>query len=64
MLAVEERYVTVPEVAEMLKMSRATIYKWIRQGYLPAYRLGHEMRIKESDLQEFMEERRTDRKND
>jgi excisionase family DNA binding protein len=61
MLRVDERYMTVPEVAEKLGVSRHTVYKWIRKKYLPGYRLGHEIRITESALKEFLEARRTDR---
>jgi excisionase family DNA binding protein len=47
--------------SKKLGVSRHTVYKWIRQKHLSAYRLGHEMRITESALKEFLEERRTDR---
>jgi excisionase family DNA binding protein len=63
MLWVDERYMTVPEVAERLGVSRHTIYKWIRQKHLSAYRLGHEIRITDSALKEFLEARRTDRED-
>jgi excisionase family DNA binding protein len=63
MLEMDERYMTVPEVAETLGVSRHTVYRWIRQKHLSAYRLGHEMRISESALKEFLEERRTDRED-
>ena len=61
MQAVDERYLTVPEVAERLNVSRHSIYRWVKDGYLSAYRLGHELRITESALQRFLEERRTDK---
>jgi excisionase family DNA binding protein len=61
MLSVDERYMTVPQLAERLGVSRHTIYRWIREKHLSAYKLGHEMRITESALKEFLEERRTDK---
>ena len=61
MLSVDERYMTVPQLAEKLGVSRHTVYKWIRAKHLRAYKLGHEMRITESDFKEFLEARRTDR---
>jgi excisionase family DNA binding protein len=61
MLSVDERYMTVPQLAERLGVSRHTIYRWIREKHLSAHKLGHEMRITESALKEFLEERRTDR---
>ncbi len=28
---------TIPEIAKLLKVSRHTVYKWVKKGYLPAY---------------------------
>jgi excisionase family DNA binding protein len=30
MLVVEERYLTLPEIAERLKVSRRTVYRWVK----------------------------------
>jgi excisionase family DNA binding protein len=59
MHTVEETYYTLPEVAEKLKVSRRTVYRWVQAGELPAYKLGGEFRITERDLEQFLEERRT-----
>jgi excisionase family DNA binding protein len=58
MLKVDERYLTLPEVAERLKVSRRTIYRWIKSGDLNAYQFGREYRITESALKEFLEAHR------
>ncbi len=63
MLGMDERYMTVAQLAERLGVSRHTIYKWIRDKHLSAHKLGHEMRITESALKEFLEARRTDRQD-
>ena len=55
MLKVDERYSTLPEVAERLKVSRRTVYRWIKNGDLNAYQLGREYRITESALKQFLE---------
>jgi excisionase family DNA binding protein len=55
MLKVDERYLTLPEVAERLKVSRRTIYRWIKSGDLNAYQFGREYRITESALKDFLE---------
>jgi excisionase family DNA binding protein len=57
----EETYYTVPEVAETLKVSHMTVYRWIKDGKLVAYKLGGEFRITERDLEQFLEARRTPR---
>jgi excisionase family DNA binding protein len=44
-------YVTVREAAQALKVSASTIWRWIDQGTLPAYRVGaRKVRIRASDL--------------
>jgi len=55
MLKVDERYLTLPEVAERLKVSRRTIYRWIKNGELNAYQFGREYRITEGALKQFLE---------
>ena len=55
MLKVDERYATLPEVAERLKVSRRTVYRWIKNGDLKAYQFGREYRITESALKDFLE---------
>jgi excisionase family DNA binding protein len=58
MLQVDERYLTLPEVAEQLKVSRRTVYRWVKAGDLSAYKFANEYRITESDLKDFLEARR------
>jgi excisionase family DNA binding protein len=55
MQTVEERYFTVEEVAERLKVSHMTIYRWIKAGKLGAYKMGGEFRITERDIERFLE---------
>jgi excisionase family DNA binding protein len=59
MLQVDERYLTLPEVAERLKVSRRTVYRWVKDEDLNAYKFANEYRITESDLKDFLERRRT-----
>ena len=55
----KERLFTVAEVAEYLSISEQTLRRWINEGTLTAIKLGRELRIAESDLQAFLEARRT-----
>jgi excisionase family DNA binding protein len=44
-------YLTVAEAAERLKVSRSTLWRWIDEGKLPAYRLGQRrVLIRPADL--------------
>lgn len=40
MPAIDEEYLTVAEAAALLRVAPSTIRRWIREGDLPAYRLG------------------------
>jgi len=45
-------YLTVAEAARRLDVSRTTVWRWIRQGRLRAYRVGQRtIRIRNEDLE-------------
>ena len=48
---------TVAEVASGMRVSNMTVYRLIKSGELPAVRVGKGYRIRESDLQRFLEDR-------
>jgi excisionase family DNA binding protein len=51
MSALSEDYVTVDEAARLLKVAPSTIRRWIREGDLPAYRIGRRrVALRQSDL--------------
>ena len=47
---VADEILTVQEVAERLKVSQATVWRWCQSGKLPAFRVGQQWRIREADL--------------
>jgi excisionase family DNA binding protein len=51
---VDESYLTVAEVAELLRLNQQTVRNWIDQGSLPALRVGRRVRIKRSDLDRLL----------
>jgi len=53
---VDEYYLTVAEVAELLRLNQQTVRNWIDQGSLPALRVGRRVRIKRSDLDRLLTE--------
>jgi len=53
-MMVHEQYQTVKEVAELLKVSEATVRRWIRDGELRAIEIGKGWRIADSDLEAFL----------
>ncbi len=46
----EESFLTVAEVAEVLRLNQQTVRNWIDAGSLPAVRVGRRVLIKRSDL--------------
>src|SRR3982074_2054321 len=52
----EDSFLTVAEVAEMLKLNQQTVRNWIDQGSLPALRVGRRVRIKRADLERILDE--------
>lgn len=50
---------TVEQVADYLQLNKLTVYKYIRDGRLPAARLGKAYRIRLSDVDAFLERQMT-----
>ncbi len=48
---------TIPEVADVLRVSTKTVRRWIAAKELPAHRLGRQWRITTEDLQKFLKQR-------
>lgn len=44
---------TLSEIAELLQVTRRTIYNWIKGGKLKAFRAGKEWRVTKEALAEF-----------
>ena len=51
---------TVNEVAQVLRVSKMTVYRLNRQGDLPAVRIGRGFRIREDDVHRYLESRYTE----
>jgi excisionase family DNA binding protein len=49
-----DEYLTIAEVADRLKLSRRTIWRWCKSGRLPAVKVGHQWRITQHNLEEFI----------
>lgn len=46
---------TIPQVAERLKVSRNTVYRLISAGEIPVVEVGSVSRIAEVDLQDYID---------
>ena len=49
---------TVAEVADVLRVSKLTVWRYTESGKLPAYKFGRDLRIKKNELDAFIESRR------
>ena len=55
----QQEFITVEDIARNLGVSDDLVRKWIREKKLPAYQVGKEYRIKQTDYERFLEKRRT-----
>ena len=54
----DDAFYTLQEVADKLKVSYQTVYRWVHSGQLVGHKFGTEWRIKAEDLEEFIERHR------
>lgn len=52
------KFMTIKEIADILKLDKMTIYRYVKRGTLKAHLFGKEYRIKESDFEDFLKEAR------
>ena len=57
-MAAEKEFFKVKEVAEKLGVVKDTIYRLIRKGELPCHQVGRAMRIKWTDVEEYLKRTR------
>ena len=57
----EEKFLTTDQVAQILQVHPFTILKFLKDGKLNGMKLGRVYRIKQSDVEEFIEERMTNK---
>ena len=53
-MTVEERWVSVDDVAKHLGVNKDSVYRWIEKMGLPAHRVGRLFRFKLSEVDEWV----------
>lgn len=48
---------TVNEVAQLMRVSKMTVYRLIKQGELPAVKIGRGYRLREEDVHRYLDSR-------
>lgn len=50
----DPKFLTVTEVAAMVRVSKMTVYRLVHNGELPAVRVGRSFRVSEDDVDEYL----------
>jgi excisionase family DNA binding protein len=61
-IVMQDKMLSVDEIADELGVNPETVRVWIRSGELVAYNIGKGYRISRADLEDFIRRRRTDYK--
>jgi excisionase family DNA binding protein len=49
-------FLTVSEVAQLMRVSNMTVYRLIKAGSLKAVQVGNRYRVKESDVHQYLDD--------
>ena len=49
------KFLTIAEVAGMMRVSKMTVYRIVHNGDLPAVRVGRSFRVTEKDVNEYIQ---------
>lgn len=58
-MANERQLMTLPEIATYLGMAERTIYVWVQQKKIPAFKLGASWRFRRSEIDAWLESQRS-----
>ena len=50
----EVKFLTVAEVAAVMRVSKMTVYRLVHNGVLPAVRVGRSFRVSEDDVNQYL----------
>lgn len=50
----EVRFLTVSEVASLMRVSKMTVYRLVHSGELPAIRVGRSFRVSEQAVHDYL----------
>ena len=54
------RFLTIAEVADIMRVSKMTVYRLVHSGELPAVRVGRSYRVPERAIHDYLEMSFTD----
>ena len=50
----DPKFLTIAEVATMMRVSKMTVYRLVHSGELPAVRVGRSFRVTEQDVDDYL----------
>jgi excisionase family DNA binding protein len=50
----EVKFLTIAEVASVMRVSKMTVYRLVHNGELPAVRVGRSFRVSEDDVNDYL----------
>ena len=53
-----DEILTLPEVAQLLKVAEKTVYSMAQKGQLPAFKVGGQWRFKRAELDKWIEDQK------
>ncbi|HVF12011.1 MAG TPA: helix-turn-helix domain-containing protein [Actinomycetota bacterium] len=53
---IRSEFLTVTEVARLMRVSNMTVYRLIRSGELRAVQLGNRYRVRETDVHQYLDD--------
>ena len=53
-----EKLLKVEQVADLLQVSKSTIYDWTHTDYIPHYKLSNGVRFRESEIDKWLSKKR------
>lgn len=54
MTVLDEKLISIQQAADLLGLTKKTLYAWTYEGKLPAYKLGRTKRVKLSELEKLV----------
>lgn len=60
---IEKEYYTLEEIAELFKVSKHTVYSWVKKGKLKGTKIASLLRFTPSQVEEFIKESNKDKQD-
>ncbi len=54
----EKRLLTIDEIAEFLHMNPMTVYSWVKDGKIPAFKIGKVWRFRQTEIDEWLKKQK------